>query len=53
MTTSTIDIAGLEGERVTLTSEQLDDLDARVEGRLLQAGDDGWRKGRRVCRGTE
>src|SRR6266540_5491355 len=38
----TIDIAGLEGERVGLTSEQLDKLDSRVEGRLLREGDEGW-----------
>lgn len=38
----TIDIAGLEGGRVTLTSEQLDDLASRVVGPLLRAGDEGW-----------
>ena len=42
MTTSTIDIAGLEGRRVNLASEQLDDLDSRVAGPLLCAGDEGW-----------
>jgi FAD/FMN-containing dehydrogenase len=42
MTTSPIDIAGLEGRRVNLTSEQLDDLDSRVEGPLLRPGDEGW-----------
>jgi FAD/FMN-containing dehydrogenase len=42
MTTSTIDIAGLEGGRVNLTSEQLDDLASRLEGSLLRAGDEGW-----------
>ena len=31
MTTTTIDIAGLDGGHVNLTSEQLDDLDSRVE----------------------
>ncbi len=41
-TTSTIDIAGLEGGRVSLTSKQLDDLTARLEGPLLRAGDEGW-----------
>jgi FAD/FMN-containing dehydrogenase len=42
MTTTTIDIAGLDGGHVTLTSEQLHDLDSRLECRLLRAGDDGW-----------
>ncbi len=39
---STIEIAGLEGGRVKLASEQLDDLDSRVEGPLLRPGDQGW-----------
>jgi FAD/FMN-containing dehydrogenase len=42
MTTTTIDIAGLDGGHVNLASEQLRDLDSRLEGRLLRAGDDGW-----------
>jgi FAD/FMN-containing dehydrogenase len=42
MTMSTIDIVGLEGERVRLTSEQLDALASRVEGPLLRPGDAGW-----------
>ena len=42
MSTTTIDIAGLEGGRVNLTSEQLDELDSRLEGLLLRAGDEGW-----------
>ena len=43
MTTSgTIDIAGLDGEYRTLTSEQLEALNARLQGRLLVAGDQGW-----------
>jgi len=42
MTTDTIDIAGLDGGHHTLTSEQLEDLDSRVQGRLLVAGDQGW-----------
>ena len=37
-TTSSIPIAGLEGGRVDLTSEQLDELDSRVEGPLLRRG---------------
>jgi len=35
-------IAGLDGGRVKLTSEQLDDLDSCIEGPLLCAGDEGW-----------
>jgi len=35
-------IAGLDGGHVRMSSEQLDDLGARIEGRLLCAGDDGW-----------
>jgi hypothetical protein len=42
MTTDTIDIAGLEGGRARLASKQLDELDSRVQGRLLHAGDQGW-----------
>ena len=41
-TTGTIEIAGLDGGRSKLTSEQLEDLDSRVQGRLLVAGDQGW-----------
>jgi FAD/FMN-containing dehydrogenase len=37
-----IDIAGLEGGRVTLRPEQLNELASRVDGRLLLAGDEGW-----------
>src|SRR4030095_2488525 len=42
MTTTTIDIAGLEGGHVTLTTEALGDLDSRLTGRLLRPGDQGW-----------
>jgi hypothetical protein len=42
MTTDTIEIAGLDGGRIKLISEQLEDLDSRVQGRLLVAGDQGW-----------
>ncbi|MDP9210297.1 MAG: FAD-dependent oxidoreductase, partial [Actinomycetota bacterium] len=41
-TTGTIELAGLDGGHHTLTSEQLKDLDSRVQGRLLMAGDQGW-----------
>jgi FAD/FMN-containing dehydrogenase len=40
--TGTIDLAGLDGAPVSLTTRQLDDLDARVQGRLLRPGDQGW-----------
>jgi FAD/FMN-containing dehydrogenase len=42
MKASTIDVAGLDGGLVRLTSEQLDELDSRVECPLLSAGDAGW-----------
>jgi FAD/FMN-containing dehydrogenase len=42
MTTDTMDIAGLKGGPVSLSSMQLDELDSRVQGRLLHAGDQGW-----------
>jgi FAD/FMN-containing dehydrogenase len=35
-------VAGLDGGVVTLGSADLDDLSARVEGRLLAEGDAGW-----------
>ena len=46
-----IDIAGLEGGLVSLTSGQLDDLDSRLEGRLLLAGDDGWEEAVEIWNG--
>jgi FAD/FMN-containing dehydrogenase len=41
-TTGTIDIAGLGGGPVSLTPKQLEDLDTRIQGRLLRPGDQGW-----------
>jgi len=41
-TTGTIETAGLDGGRIKLTSEQLEDLDTRVQGRLLHPGEQGW-----------
>jgi hypothetical protein len=41
-TTDTIDIAALDGGRVSLASEQLEDLDSQVDGGLLRPGDQGW-----------
>jgi FAD/FMN-containing dehydrogenase len=40
--TEIIDITGLDGGRVELTSAEIGDLDARVEVSLLRAGEDGW-----------
>src|SRR5437867_634271 len=42
MITGAIDIAGLDGERVSLASEQLSALGSRITGRVLSAGDQGW-----------
>jgi hypothetical protein len=42
MTTTSIDLAGLDGGHINLTSEQLDDLGSQVAGRLLRVGDEGW-----------
>jgi FAD/FMN-containing dehydrogenase len=42
MTATTIDVAGLDGGLVRLTSEQLDELDSRAGCPLLRAGDEGW-----------
>jgi FAD/FMN-containing dehydrogenase len=39
---STIDVSGLAGGLVRLTSEQLDELDSRAECPVLRAGDEGW-----------
>jgi FAD/FMN-containing dehydrogenase len=41
-TTGTIETAGLDGGRIKLTSEQLEELGSRVQGRLLRPGDQGW-----------
>jgi FAD/FMN-containing dehydrogenase len=40
--TGAIELAGLDGGLVNLTSAQLADLDSRVQGRLLRPGDQGW-----------
>jgi FAD/FMN-containing dehydrogenase len=42
MKASTVDVAGLDGRLVRLTSGQLDELDSRVAGSVLRAGDAGW-----------
>ena len=41
MSTGTVDIAGLDGGLVTLPTEDLEALAARVGGPLLRPGDDG------------
>jgi len=41
-TTRAFDIAGINGERVSLTADQLEQLHSRLNGRLLTAGDSGW-----------
>ena len=41
-TTTSIHFAGLEGGQVTLTSEQLDQLQSQIEGPILRPGDEGW-----------
>jgi FAD/FMN-containing dehydrogenase len=51
VTTRAIDIATLQGGRVDLTSDELDDLRSRFEGRLLQEGDEGWDDAVRVWNG--
>jgi FAD/FMN-containing dehydrogenase len=50
-TMTTLDIAGLEGRLVRLTSEQLDDLDSRAAGPLLRAGEEGWDDAVRIWNG--
>ncbi|MGH3836909.1 MAG: hypothetical protein ACRDSF_14615, partial [Pseudonocardiaceae bacterium] len=42
MTTSTVDVAGLAGGHVSLTSAHLAELAARIEGPMLYPGDAGW-----------
>ncbi len=36
------EVAGLEGGRVSLTTQQLEDLASRLGGPLLRTGDEGW-----------
>jgi FAD/FMN-containing dehydrogenase len=42
MKASTIDVAGLDGGFVRLTSEHLDEVGSRIECRALRVGDAGW-----------
>jgi FAD/FMN-containing dehydrogenase len=42
MSISTTDMAGQAGDRVTLDDDQLEELESRIEGRLLRDGEAGW-----------
>ena len=42
MSTTTTGLTGLDGERVSVSADQLDELEARVDGRLLVDADKGW-----------
>ena len=42
MSTGTIDVAGLDGAGVTLSSAEVEELDRAVDGRLLRGGEPGW-----------
>ena len=51
MITSAIELAGLDGGLVTVAPEVLDDLQARLAGRVLGAGDDGWESAVQIWNG--
>lgn len=42
MSTSAVEVAGLDGDRVTLSPDDLEELAAGAGGPVLQPGDDGW-----------
>ena len=42
MITTTMELAGLDGGRVSLAATELEELAAGVDGPLLRPGDDGW-----------
>jgi FAD/FMN-containing dehydrogenase len=42
VTAPPIDVAGRDGGPVRISPERLDELTARIEGRLLRPGDEGW-----------
>jgi len=42
MSTTGFHIAGLDGRQITVTSLQLESLDSRIAGSLLNPGDEGW-----------
>jgi hypothetical protein len=51
MSTATIEMVSLEGSGTKLTSQQLDNLDSRVEGSLLRHGKEDWDDAVLVCNG--
>jgi FAD/FMN-containing dehydrogenase len=51
MKTTNIEIAGLNGGHVVLSSKQLEGLESHVEGPLLRAGDAGWDDAVRIWNG--
>jgi hypothetical protein len=51
MSMATIEMVSLEGSGTKLTSQQLDDLDSRVEGSLLRPGKEDWDDAVLVCNG--
>ncbi len=42
MTTTGFEVAGLDGDRVSLHTREIEALGASIEGSLLSPGDDGW-----------
>lgn len=42
MTTTGLHITALEGEKVILRAEQLEDLESRIQGRVVRSSDEGW-----------
>lgn len=42
MSTGTVDVVGLEGDRVTLSPDDLEALASGARGPVLRPGDDGW-----------
>jgi FAD/FMN-containing dehydrogenase len=51
MSTTGLEVATLDGGRTGLGSGELDDVEARIEGRLMVPGDDGWDDAVRVWNG--
>lgn len=51
MINTTLEIAGLDGGRLRVTPAQLGDLRARLQGSILQAGDEGWDAAVRIWNG--
>jgi FAD/FMN-containing dehydrogenase len=51
MNTTTIEIAGLNGDLVSLSSTQLEGLESQIDGQLLRAGDADWDEAVRIWNG--